>query len=208
MTCIQDIAALFKDLATIFAAVVAAIVAIKGYNSWKKQLRGKTEHDLARRLLLDVYRVRNAIQMVREPFISEAETWQAIQEARIQVEKLDASSPQYAVLRQQAVYARRWSKVLAAFEKLEVDALEAEVLWGQTIVDSLVLLRQYTKTLQVGIWVYLRNLSGPTEDQEPGQSQEALRIIHSRGQDDRFADEIKKAVEEVQNTLRPYLSLE
>jgi hypothetical protein len=62
MTGIQDIVTLFKDLATIFAAVAAGIIAIMGYNAWKKQLRGKAEYELARRLLRNVYRVRDAIR--------------------------------------------------------------------------------------------------------------------------------------------------
>ena len=36
-----------KDLATIFAAVVAGTLAIAGFGSWKAQLKGKDEYELA-----------------------------------------------------------------------------------------------------------------------------------------------------------------
>ncbi|OQY20711.1 MAG: hypothetical protein B6I35_10155, partial [Anaerolineaceae bacterium 4572_32.2] len=85
LQCLQEYITLAKDVVTILAALVAATVAIMGLRTWRKQLRGKTEYELARRLLRSVYRVRDAIRIVRNPFISSAETVQSMREAESEI---------------------------------------------------------------------------------------------------------------------------
>jgi hypothetical protein len=62
-----------KDVATAGAAIVAAVVAVLGLRAWRRQLRGQTQYELARRLLRAVYRVRDEIQGVRNPVIMASE---------------------------------------------------------------------------------------------------------------------------------------
>lgn len=69
----QIYASIAKDVITASAAVTAAVVAVKGLRAWKKQLRGKTDYELARRCLKAVYRVRDGIRMVRNPLQSSEE---------------------------------------------------------------------------------------------------------------------------------------
>ena len=208
MDCLRDIITLLKDLVTIFAAGTAAFIAIRGYDIWKKQLRGKTEYELARRLLHSVYRVREAIRLVRKPVHSMAETRLAMQEAELEMELSDLLDPQHYAMRQDAVYAQRWRRFEETFRGLEVDVFEAEVLWGQDIVAALEPLRQYTTTLGASIGLYLHNLSDENMQQSEAQADEARRIIYSRDQDDEFGEGIQKAVETVENVLKPYLTLQ
>ncbi len=49
---IQTFATLIKDIITsISVSLAAAIIAFLGLQAWKKQLRGKTEYELAQKLL-------------------------------------------------------------------------------------------------------------------------------------------------------------
>jgi hypothetical protein len=43
----QIYASIAKDVITAGAAITAAVVAVKGLRAWKKQLRGKTDYELA-----------------------------------------------------------------------------------------------------------------------------------------------------------------
>ena len=65
ITTIQPYVTLIKDIFTGFAALVAAIIAIRGYDAWKKQLTANAERELARRVLLAVYKVRDTIKNCR-----------------------------------------------------------------------------------------------------------------------------------------------
>lgn len=58
---IQAYVTLIKDILTGLAALTAAVIGIIGLQTWKKQLRGKTEYELAQRLATAVYKIRNVI---------------------------------------------------------------------------------------------------------------------------------------------------
>jgi hypothetical protein len=62
------------------ATVAAVTVGYMGLSTWKKQLKGKTEYQLARRCLIGIYKLRDAINEVRHPLISLGEMQAAIKE--------------------------------------------------------------------------------------------------------------------------------
>ena len=79
-----DFISIAKDITTGLAALIGAGVAIVGLRAWQHQLKGKTEYELARRLLRAVYRVRDEIHNVRNPAIMPGEFAVAIEEAGIE----------------------------------------------------------------------------------------------------------------------------
>jgi len=46
-----DFMSVLKDIVIIFAAISGAVVAILGLSTWKRQLKGKVEYDLAKKIL-------------------------------------------------------------------------------------------------------------------------------------------------------------
>lgn len=64
---VQKYITLIKDIITGLSAFTAAVIAIMGLQAWKKQLKGKTEYELAQRLLRATYKVREAFSWVRNP---------------------------------------------------------------------------------------------------------------------------------------------
>jgi hypothetical protein len=64
MSMLEAMAAL-RELVLIAASSIAAVVALLGLRTWKKQLKGRTDYELARRLLKSAYAVRDALQIVR-----------------------------------------------------------------------------------------------------------------------------------------------
>lgn len=73
---------LIKDIVTILVALVGGGVAIYGLISWKRQLKGKTEYELARRVLRAVYRLRDAIRGIRNPLQSTGEIEHSLKRGR------------------------------------------------------------------------------------------------------------------------------
>ncbi|MCD4813731.1 hypothetical protein K8S19_08585 [bacterium] len=69
MTC-SELIVLIKDVILTGAAIA---VAITGLNTWKRQLKGKFEYDLCRRILVTLFKYRDAIDGVRHPFMYASE---------------------------------------------------------------------------------------------------------------------------------------
>ena len=59
----------FKDLILAGAGIVATVVATKGLSTWLRQLRGSADFECARSLFKAAYKVRDALQACRSPFI-------------------------------------------------------------------------------------------------------------------------------------------
>src|SRR5690348_10031730 len=96
-------------------------IALVGLFTWRRQLHGTVEYDLARRLLRRVYTVRDRIAEVRHPFISRGEFATAFKEAGVTPNDQGAGlDPQSTRL----VYNRRWSAVTSAASDLDVELLE------------------------------------------------------------------------------------
>lgn len=117
-----------KDIVTTLSAGTVAYVAVLGLRAWRIQLRGRTEYELARRILTAVYKLRNAIELVRNPVLLSTEIDRSVKEAKFDVE---ASDPDFERKSTAAVLQRRWHSVTAALVDLELGALEAEATWGE-----------------------------------------------------------------------------
>jgi hypothetical protein len=77
-----DVASLIsggKDLAIAGAAVTTAIVAYRGLQKWREELRGKADFEVARGLVRATFKLRDEIQSCRSPLIRGAEYPQGYQ---------------------------------------------------------------------------------------------------------------------------------
>jgi hypothetical protein len=179
ITTAKDIAAIFSGFAT-FAAIIGVWIAWRGLKSWRDQLTGRTEYELARRLLRAVYRVRDGIRSVRNHGIVPAEVAVASAEAGIEHDnsRIDFSNEQIC-----AVYNRRWQHLASVLSDLDVEALEAEVLWEQKAVERLRPLRQCVSKLRTNLYLYLRGLQNPTQRATAQRSEQIDKIIYEFSED-------------------------
>lgn len=58
---IKEIVSVAKDIILAFAAIVASYVGIKGLGTWRRQLKGNAEYELAKNILTAIYELREAI---------------------------------------------------------------------------------------------------------------------------------------------------
>lgn len=120
-----------KDVVLAGCAIAGATVALRGLNTWNRQLKGQTEYELARRLLRATYKFREAINVVRAPFMLGSEMPEPPEDDPA------ASSPAkkrwYGTAK---AYEKRWEHVSKARSELEAELIEAEVIWGADIRKS------------------------------------------------------------------------
>lgn len=195
-----------KDAATGLAAIGAVWIGALGLRTWSAQLKGKTEYDLARRILRAVYEVRVRIGYVRNPFMSAGEIATAFEAAGIE-DTGDGAHERASEL----VYAQRWNKLADAMSDLEVESLEAEVLWGPDVRQTISGLKRRAAELYVAIQRELRWKSGTGLGRvDPDGVEKNDRILYMTSIDpeqDEFAADVNRAVAEAEAVLRPHLKL-
>jgi len=188
------------------AALVGAAVAVLGLKTWRSQLKGKTEWELARRLLREVYRLRAQFSRVRNPVMLGGEMQAAYEAAGLDPE---GGAPTSDGRTNGLVYQRRWEGLQGTMADLDVEALEAEVLWGKDAQEALAPLRKCASELFAALHMYLR-YSGKnptwTPSHEKRQEIEA-KVWEIRGDDDILSDQIDEAISRIEKFLRRHLEL-
>jgi hypothetical protein len=58
-----------KDVFSIIGTIGALTIGSIGLFTWKRQLRGTSEYELAKKAILKTYEVEQAIQLVRNPML-------------------------------------------------------------------------------------------------------------------------------------------
>lgn len=196
----------FGKLAPGVAALGAALVARSGLNTWRRQLRGQAEYELARRVLRALLRVRDEIGVVRSPVISGGEFWAAFKEAGLEAPEGSVSA---GTKGSELVYDRRWRRLVTAVTELEAELLEAEVLWGAGSRAPEAELRKCVAELFAAVSMHARMLSSPSPSSSltsvvDGQFRTLYRV-HSDADPDIFGQRVDKTVTAFEGLLRPHL---
>ena len=103
-----------KDVVTIISLLVASSVALAGLNAWKKQTIARIEYDLARRIFMTVYQLREAIHVFRNPGFEDEELTAA--ETGLKKDNSDLDIKE--VGQRKAAYRLRWNPVETALRDL------------------------------------------------------------------------------------------
>ncbi len=135
---------------TALSALLAAIFGISGVDVWKKKMKGKINYDIARQYLKAILQLRDAIKIVRNPFIPVSEMQSALKENGFDSEDYKDNKKM-----NRAVYSVRWNKVQEAWTNLEMVLLEAEVSWGSEAIIVQKELDQLVRKLRNVIWLFI-----------------------------------------------------
>jgi hypothetical protein len=196
------------DLAVAFASLIAAWVAVSGLSAWRHQLKGKTEYDLAKRILLSLFKYRDAIHGVRNPMMwghempsppEEKRQYMGIQEIRY-----------YGT---EKAYQKRWDRVTEHKAKLYPELLEGEVIWGTELNERFKKIYKLQAELQNAVRRHLE-LSDPST---PQRKQDSVAKYHDKHRDilydesfdesDEFSKDIESAIQNIEEFLKPKLEL-
>lgn len=193
-----------KDIVVAIAAALAALFAYLGLSTWRKELKGKSEYQLAKDALKSVYKVREAFKHVRNPAI-------------FQYEYPEEMTNHHGHLKQENrhegtahVYQERWKKMDEAFSELESYHLDAQVEWGPEFQDVIKDLRSCRAELLVAIQRMLERMKD-TYDREVlsiDEKAEERSVLYHLGTDskhDKFTPDINAAIGKFEEWLRPHI---
>ncbi len=193
-----------KDVVVAAAAGLAAYFAYLGLSTWKKELKGKSEYQLAKDTLKSVYKVREAFKHVRGSVI-------------YQYEYPEEMTDHHGNLKQGHrhegtvyVYQERWKKMEEAFGELESNHLEAQVEWGPGFQDVIKDLRSCRTELLVTIQRKLDRMKDSYDREELSADERAkersvLNYLGEGSKHDEFTPVINAAIGKFEEWLRPYI---
>lgn len=196
MCMIEDILYFFEtysDALTAISAVVVAFVAVYGLQEWKKQMKGKTNYEIARRYLKQALKFRNEILSVRHPMISIGEIETALKESG-----LNSDDYKDKINTNRLVYQRRWKNIQQSWSNLELEIIDAEVSWGKEAEEVSRPLFALVRKLFAAIQLYIDGYNTPLRE----------NIIYNQGSPetpDDFSIEVDQAIDKIKEFLNPHL---
>lgn len=197
---------IIKEIVAIVAPIIGLIIAALGVFTWRMQLKGKTQYELARRLLKAVYELREAIKVVRNPAIVPEEVVSAMKDKGFSDDEI-SNEVNPLLFRQDLVYEKRWKGISNALSTLEVEALEAEVIWGEEIQDKAIRFKRCIYKLNINLKRNFRQESS-SRNYDHDKMEKIEQIIWEGGEDSNpFDREINESIKEIEDFLRPYLTL-
>lgn len=208
LTC-TEIVALLKDIVLSGAAITGAVVAVKGLGTWQRQLKGQSEYELSRRILVTLFKYRDAINGVRHPAM-----WVYEMPTPSEDEAKSMSPEQIRFYGTSKAYQARWDKVQSERTSLYADLLEAEAIWGNELKDLFKNIFDLQHELFTRVRHYIE-LINPDTDKE---SKEVIKNIDKKGRDimydnlsdepDEYKKDLISAIEKIEKYLKPKLSHE
>jgi len=190
-----------KDIIVAVAAIVTAFTALRGLKKWQDELRGKTEYEVARRVIKALYKVKDGFNAVRSAAIWTSEFPEVIQgESRSRLSDTEERKAHTHV------YQNRWNCLTEALRELDIEALDAEVIWGQDIEQLMQEIRACRNELQVAIKQYLASI---TSNQKEANYDADMKLVGKvsdfDGSNDEFSKKIESAIKALEDKMRPHL---
>jgi len=185
----------YSDGITALSAILAVIFGSSWLDTSKKKMKGKLDYDIARKYLKGVLKLRDAIKIVRNPFIPVGEMQSALEKNGFKGNEYEDKEKT-----NRSVYSLRWNKVQEAWTNLEEILTEAEISWGDEAVKIQNDLNQLVRELRGAIWLFVN----ASEDIKTND--ENFKLIYGtydRGDD--FSVKVDKEVEKIRDFLKQYL---
>lgn len=182
-----------KDVFSIIGTIGALVIGTFGLFTWRRQLRGTSEYELAKKAIFKTYEVQQALQAVRNPmlYLSKEEV-----EAGRRLEEM------------QRIYDERMSSLYEKWVELQTIRLEARVIWSDEAHNCFNDIQQRIGDLKGAIWLHFwmkGAYAGPgvTVDNNPERIIENNKVVYFLSEDDEFSQKIAKSVGKIENFFGP-----
>ncbi len=195
-------ATLLKDIILSIAAITTSIVAIVGLTSWKREMKGSADFDVARAFIRSAYKLRDELRMARSPFYSNAEYPEGYSD------NLMEQSPQDAAKAWAYAFQNRWKPVSEAVLEFEAQAIEAEVLWGGDIKTHANELKQCAYNLRAAMEAFVSNKASGGENFKSDQvfaKKVKSDVMLIKETENELSKAITTSIQKLETYIRPKL---
>lgn len=191
-----------KDWLTLIIAGCGVWVAWQGLRTWRRQLKGTSQFDVAKRLMLKVYQVRQHIEYCRESYRS-IPVLTHYQDGKLIPE---SEQERYSCNKEML---DRYNVVARTLSEIEFILFESEIILDKNVRNIFKPIEDVCYLLRYSIDEYIivcdpryKDMSG-SEDSS-NQYRELLRVIFSKKNDD-IQTKINATVAEFEKLIEPYI---
>lgn len=179
----MEIYNLLKDFASPTIAGIGVYIAWYGLNTWRRQLTGQVEHELARKLLISVKRTYREFYIALSPMVWEYE------HVYPQGDEAESMSPEkYRNEGFNNALIKRWDRLVLEFRELDDLTIEAEVFWSDLLNEDFKAIREAIMTANYTLQSWIHN----------GRSG-----MHPYMNENEAQAKLKSSVDNIENFLRP-----
>lgn len=201
----KDVFSMLGTIVSAVGVVIAARIGVLGLATWRKQNKGTSDHELSRRVLIDLFRLRDRIRQIRNPAMLITENL---------FESDGSKKPNFQQIHFKYT-AEFYQSLFSAIDEirsgLETSILESEAVWG----DELKQLVKPVLSLQHEIFTKVISYLGSINPSETKDRVRSHRNVLSSGRDslyeshvdgeDQFNVEMNAALSNIEDYLRPML---
>lgn len=193
-----------KDIVLTLTAVTGSYVALKGLNTWKRQISGQANHSLSKNLLVSLFKYRDAIESVRNPFMTITSDSLPEESKRLTMNANEIHF--YSICK---IYNLRWQNVSEIQSQVYANLTEAEAIWGNELSAMWKTVRGKVIELQISLDEYLDSKNPKSAYSEKEISLEEHKrtraIIYGGGSNDAFKTEFESELEQMVFYIRTKL---
>jgi|GEM_PF-3065436 len=201
-----DVLSVIKDFVLMIGSGAGIYFAATNLNTWKRQLSGQSDHALARNLLVNLFKYKNAIERIRHPFISSVEM--GINE---ELDKNGGDLDKAQYIGTVKAYTARWKHLNEVKAEFQTDIVEAHALWGAEFADVFKTLAPFEIQLHAALELFVQK-DAPNQPLHVKQSYEqsynkkkfALEL-NPEPSKDVFMNDFLKEYENIEKKLREKL---
>jgi len=197
------IIAIVKDLILAAAAITGSMVAVKGLSTWRRQLKGQAEYELAKRILKITFQYRDAINRVRHPMML---SYEMPYPPKDQAENMNEEQIRY--FGTSKAYQARWDRVTKARETLYPELLESEALWGNDLENLFKVLYKLENKVYIIIEYHLKLINTDVPEYRKGPIRDFVKediLYDTLTEEDNFRKELYSGIKAIENFLKPHL---
>jgi hypothetical protein len=187
------------SVVTAAASVFGVILAVIGLRTWQREMTGKVNYELARRLLKSVYTVRDAFDHVRQPteYYAFRATLNCPPDQREERAALAAEQIQ-----------ENMEALSESMQDLYVEAQEAKVLWGSKLEAPIQSLMNIVLVLESAVARHVTALTAP-DSPEAGEHEQIIWVVYAfHGEEDHLKKDMAKVIKDLETQVWPYLGRE
>lgn len=180
--------------------LVAGVLGTIGLFTWRRQIRGQNDHELARSLLIKLYKFMEVFKVSRHRAIY-------AHEINRQGDPVFRGSEQDRYARQELGFHRRITGLKEAYAEIAISLFEAQALWGGEIVEVADGLRFLVDEYEEYVRVKLLSLdpSEPEDEREDQCAFLAMRrnVLRNRLDTlDEFGSELEQKFKRLEQALK------
>ena len=198
-TSLSGIFEIVKSIGLGVTALIGAIVAWRGLNTWRRQISGQHKHETAMKLLRSLLQVRTRIKELRNPISANNEVYEAFKEieGRDPINFEEMSKRDYL-----RIVRGNWLN--KALDDLDAAKIDTEIVFDDFVLSEVEKISKFIAKLNGALMIREQAKIYPAF-LRTDENIKAYEVLYSVGPDDPYGQEIDLIIKNVRKRLSKFI---